>query len=373
MKLVFWLSFALIAYTYFGYLGWLWLRAKFCPWPVRRGRAEPSVSIVMAVHNEEQLLEPKLQNLLQLDYPAERCQIVVVSDGSTDRTEQILHEHAGDSRITCVLNQLSRGKSASLNDGIEMAHGEIVVFTDARQIIEPEALRLLNQNFAEPEVGCVSGELMLGDSAQGESGRGMGLYWRMEKKIRELEAASQSVVGATGAIYAVRRELLSPVPDGTILDDVYLPMEVVRQGKRVVFDTRARAWDTPDLGGGREFARKVRTLSGNYQLLQLSPWLLGNRNPIRFEFVSHKVLRLAIPFALVGAFVSCAFIAGSFYRVCFILQLVFYALSLLAMVDLKAGFVNRASDAARTFVVLNSAAMVAFANFVMGKKVAWTR
>jgi cellulose synthase/poly-beta-1,6-N-acetylglucosamine synthase-like glycosyltransferase len=372
MKWIFWLSAIFIAYTYAGYLGWLWLRAKLRPWPVRRGTAEPTVSVVMVVHNEGQVLEQKLRNLFELDYPAERCQLVVVSDGSSDRTEEILREHDSHPRLYAVMNQLSRGKAAGLNSGIEVAQGEIVVFTDARQRIEAGALRLLMQNFADPEVGCVSGELMLGDGT-GESGQGMGLYWRVEKKVREMESASDSVVGATGALYAVRRELLTEIPEGTILDDVYLPMEVARQGRRVVFDARARAWDHPNLGGDREFTRKVRTLSGNYQLLQLAPWLLSGNNRIRFEFISHKLLRLAVPLALVIALVSCVFISGIFYRVCLILQVVFYALSLLAILDFKLSFFHRVSDAALTFVLLNGAAVVAFANFVTGKKVAWTR
>jgi biofilm PGA synthesis N-glycosyltransferase PgaC len=372
MKWIFWLSVVFIFYTYAGYLGWLWLRSKLRPWPVRRGPMEPSVSIVMAVHNEEQVLERKLRNLFELDYPAERCQIVVVSDGSIDRTEEILRQHSGNSQLFTVMNQLSRGKAVALNNGIEVAHGEIVVFTDARQVTEVGALRLLVTNFADPDVGCVSGELMLGDGT-GESVRGMGLYWRIEKQVRELESASSSVVGATGALYAVRRELVTTIPEGTILDDVYLPMQVARQGKRVVFDSRARAWDDPDLGAQREFARKVRTLSGNYQLLQLAPWLMSADNPIRFEFVSHKLLRLAVPVALLTALVSCAFIGETFYRVCLVLQVLFYVSSLLTMQNAKLGVVTRVSDAALTFVLLNVAAVVAFANFVMGKKVAWTR
>jgi hypothetical protein len=122
------------------------------------------------------------------------------------------------------------------------------------------------------EVGCVSGEPMLGDPGSGEANEGIGLYWKIEKQVREMESASGSVIGATGAIYAARRELISAIPQGAILDDVYIPMQIVRQGKRVIFDSRARAWDAPNLGNGREFARKVRTLGGNYQLLQLLPW-----------------------------------------------------------------------------------------------------
>jgi len=274
MRWVFWSAFALVAYTYAGYLCWLWLRARLFPWPVRHSPQEPQVSVVMVVRNEEQVLQRKLQNILTLDYPEGLCQVVVVSDGSTDGTERILSSHAADPRVHVIMNQLPRGKASGLNDAIAMASGEIIVFTDARQQIEPGAIRLLAENFTDPEVGCVSGALMLGDPGAGETGKGMGLYWGIEKKIRELESAAGSVVGATGAIYSVRREFLSSVPEGTILDDVYIPMQVARQGKRIVFEDRARAWDTPDLGKGREFARKVRTLSGNYQLLQLAPWLL---------------------------------------------------------------------------------------------------
>jgi biofilm PGA synthesis N-glycosyltransferase PgaC len=201
----------------------------------------------------------------------------------------------------------------------------------------------------------------------------MGLYWRVEKKIRELESASGSVAGATGAIYCARRALLDPLPEGTILDDVLLPMQVAKKGSRVVFDSRARAWDAPDLGDGREFWRKVRTLSGNYQLLQLAPWLLSAKNPIRFEFLSHKLSRLAVPFALLAVWLASLFLSQPFYRAALAAQLGFYGLSLVAIAGLKIGPLSRVADAARTFVVLNSAAMVAFVNFVTGRKAVWIR
>lgn len=374
MKWVFWLAAGLIAYTYVGYACWLRLRMLWRSRPAQRSSDTPLVSIAMVVRNEEKILETKLQNLLGLDYPADRWQIIVVSDGSTDRTAEILRSYGHDSRMHIVLNQLAQGKASGLNDAIELAQGEIVVFTDARQTIEPGAVRLLAENFADPDVGCASGELMLGDATGGESSQGLGLYWRMEKQVRKLEATSGSVVGATGALYAVRRKLLTRVPPGTILDDVYLPMQVVRQGKRVVLDARARAWDDPKLGTAREFSRKVRTLSGNYQLLQLAPWLLSSSNPIRFEFVSHKLLRLAVPFALAALLAASFGLSGPFYRVMLILQLMFYALSVLALSRLvKGGVLARFADAAGTFVLLNSAAVVALANFVTRRRAAWTR
>ena len=372
MRFAFWGTATLIVYTYFGYFAWLWVRSRLFPWPVRRGAYQPSVSIMMVVRNEEKFLPGKLSNLLELDYPAHLREVVVVSDGSRDRTEAMLRDCC-DPRLRIVLNQLPRGKACGLNDGIQMSQGELVIFTDARQKIERGALRILVENFADPEVGCVSGELMLGDPASGEAAEGMSLYWQVEKKVRELEAASGSVVGATGAFYAVRRELLIPVPEGTILDDVYIPMQVARQGKRVVFEPRARAWDSADLGTGREFARKVRTLYGNYQLLQLAPWILSHNNPIRFEFISHKLLRLVTPFALVVVFVTSAFLPGSVYRISWLLQIAFYGMSLLALLQLKRGLLARTANAALTFVLLNTAALVAFANFVTGRKAIWIR
>lgn len=374
MRWIFWAAASLIAYTYLGYTAGLWLRARLFPWPVRRAPQEPHISIVMVVRNEDRVLETKLRNLLALDYPAELCQIVVVSDGSTDRTEAILREYTKNPRVQAVMNQLSSGKASGLNDAFEWSQGEIVVFTDARQTIEPGALRLLVENFADPEVGCVSGELMLGDPATGEAKQGMGLYWRIEKNVRELESASGSVVGATGAFYAVRRELLTPLPVGTILDDVYIPLQVARQGRRVVFEPLARAWDSPDLGSGLEFSRKVRTLSGNYQLVQMEPWVLSRHNPVLLRFVSHKLLRLAVPFGLAAMLIASLWLRAPIYRIALVLQLAFYGLGLLALARRpKAGFTGRAADAAGTFMLLNTAAVIAFANFVAGRKTAWER
>jgi biofilm PGA synthesis N-glycosyltransferase PgaC len=369
---IFWGSAAVIAYTYFGYAGWLGLRKIWRRKAVRRGSYSPFVSVVMVVRNEERVLERKLKNLLALDYPAELIRLAVVSDGSTDGTEAILHRYASHPRVNVVLNQLSRGKASGLSDAFELVQGDIVVFTDARQEIEPSALRLLLENFADPQIGCVSGELMLSDPKTGETREGLGAYWRVEKRIRELESASGSVVGATGAFYAIRRNLLMPLRPETILDDVYLPMQVARQGFRVLFDSRARAWDS-DLGATHEFARKVRTLSGNYQLLQLAPWLLTSANPIRFEFVSHKLLRLIVPFALAGTLLASAMLHAPVYRAVLALQVAFYGLSGLAIAQVKKGPVARMADAVLTIVVLNTAAVVAFANFVSGRKAAWIR
>src|ERR1700675_4800153 len=403
MRYVFWLAAALIGYSYLGYPAWLWLRSRWSPRPVRRSSGEsssrssgrrsgqrsaaPAVTAVMVVRNEEAVIAHKLENLLTLEYPGAKVVVVVVPEGSSPRTPAILADYVRDSglpsedrtgtgtRVRTLVKPESQGKAAGLNDAITLATGEVLLFTDARQHIEPSALRLLIENFADPDVGAASGELMLGDPASGETGKGMGLYWRIEKKIRELESASGSVVGATGAIYCARRTLLdaSLLPENTILDDVLLPMQIVRKGSRVIFDARARAWDSPDLGEGREFSRKVRTLSGNYQLLQLAPWLLSSQNAIRFEFITHKLSRLAVPFALLALLIASMFLPQPFYRAALGAQLAFYALSLAALAGVKIGPLSRIADPARTFVLLNSAAMVAFINFVTGRKAIWVR
>jgi cellulose synthase/poly-beta-1,6-N-acetylglucosamine synthase-like glycosyltransferase len=373
MKWLFWTAATLISYSYLGYPVWLWLRRWWSPRPVRRGPEQVSVSAVMVVRNEEAVLARKVENLLLLDYPADRFDVVVISDGSTDNTGAILADLVRKERVRTLMKPESQGKAAGLNEAVALARGDVLFFTDARQHIEPAALRLLMENFADSEVGAASGELMLGDPSTGEAGKGMGVYWRIEKKIRELESASGSVVGATGAIYCARRSLVESLPERTILDDVLLPMQIAAKGARVIFDSRARAWDSPDLGGDREFKRKVRTLSGNYQLLQLAPWLLSSKNTLRFEFISHKLSRLAVPFALLALLTASMFLPSLFYRAALIAQLTFYALSGAAFGRVKIGPLSRVADAARTFVVLNCAALVAFVNFVAGKETVWVR
>jgi poly-beta-1,6-N-acetyl-D-glucosamine synthase len=373
MRLVFWAAVVTVGYTYLGYMAWLWLRGQWRRQTVRRSSFCPSISVVLVVRNELVHLERKLRNLSKLDYPAAKIQMIVVSDGSTDGTNGVLSEFARHSRVHAIIGDQARGKASGLNEALKSATGEIVVFTDARQTIAEDALLRLMENFADPTIGCASAELKLGDPVLGESSSGMGLYWKMEKLIRELESASGSVIGATGALYAVRRDLLQPIPQETILDDVLIPMQVVRQGRRVVLDLRARIWDVGDLGAGREFARKVRTLSGVYQLLQIQPWLLSSASPVRFEFISHKLLRLLVPFALCAAYISSSLIPTMPYRIALVLQSVFYGLSVWGSLPLKRNPLASITGAAFTFVVLNAAAAIAFANFIVGRRPAWGR
>jgi poly-beta-1,6-N-acetyl-D-glucosamine synthase len=370
MKLLFWSCASLIAFAYAGYPMCLYVRARFRPRPIRQANIFPSITILLAAHNEARNLPGKLQNLAALDYPADRFEIIVVSDGSIDETQKILAAWEKPQRRAVILPE-HRGKATALNCGVAQAQGEIIVFTDARQMMASDALKKLVPNFADPSVGCVSGELIMGNGSTAASAAGVGLYWRVEKNIRHWEGLAGSTVGATGAFYAVRKNLLLPLPQETILDDVYIPFQVVRQGQRVVFERRALAWDDFKPTLRQEFRRKVRTLTGNYQLLQLAPWILTHSNPLRLQFACHKLLRLLVPFALVGLFVSTLWLRKGIYEFSLEIQLFFYALAALSLFRTRFRVISRLSEISLAFLLLNTAAAVAFVYFIAGRKAAW--
>ncbi len=368
MKLLFWLCFAVAGYAYFGYAIWLWLYVRLRKLPVLQKPITPNVSIIIAARNEEVNLPAKLENLRILDYPRDRLQIVIASDGSTDRTTSILRENTPP--IFPVILDESNGKACALNESVKRATGEILVFLDARQYIEPNAVSELVSCFADSAVGAVSGELLLETSSTAPSSDALGIYWKIEKALRKLESASGSVVGVTGAIYAIRRELYTEIPPGTILDDVFVPMNVARTGKRVVFQPSAIARDRLFSEKGKEFSRKVRTLTGNYQLLRLSPWLLSPANPLLFRFISHKLLRLLVPLLLVLMLVASGSAAGPFFQGIFWLQVLFYILAVLGSFSPSARKLKPVAIA-NTFVMLNAAAALAFYYFVTGRNSVW--
>jgi biofilm PGA synthesis N-glycosyltransferase PgaC len=329
---VFWTALLFIAYTYVGYPALLALRRTLRPRRARRGTITPPLTLIIAAHNEAPRIEEKIQNALALDYPRDRLQMLIALDGCTDATEQVVRRHAGEGiELVCVAEH--RGKAAALNAALERAHGEVIVFADVRQHIEAHALRALAAPFADPEVGVVSGELVLTDETGAPSHDAVGLYWRYEKTIRSWESDVHSVVGATGALYAVRRRLVEPVPEGTILDDVYIPMTAVLRGARCVFTGEARVLDRTPCCSAVEYRRKVRTLAGNFQLLFLRPDLLHpGRNPIWLQFMSHKVARLVVPYALAALFLSNLFLTGAFYSTLLAAQGAFYLLASIGFV-----------------------------------------
>ncbi|MCC6340910.1 MAG: glycosyltransferase family 2 protein [Bryobacterales bacterium] len=353
-------------YVLFGYpllLGWMARR----PRPVRRGPFEPTVTLILAVHNGERFLEQKLRSILELDYPRDKVDIIVASDGSTDGTTAIASSF---SRSGVHLLTLPRGgKPLALNAAIGEARGEILVFTDVRQLLAPNSLKLLLENFADPTVGGASGELVIRDGKTAEEAD-VGLYWRYEFWIRTRLSRIDSIFGATGAYYALRRRLAVPIPPRILLDDVYLPMAGFLQGYRLIVDRRARAFDSPASLRG-EFRRKIRTLAGNYQILLSCPWILSRKNRMLFHYVSYKLARLLLPFALLGAAVSSVWLPAPWAAPALAAQVAFYAVAI-ADPLVPSGFpLKRVSSPIRTFVTLMIAALLALSVFFVPPEKLW--
>lgn len=367
-EIIFWASLACVAYAYAGYPLLTAGAALVRPRRIKRSEgADRTVSIVIAAHNEEHQIGRRIRELANIveGYPLE-AELILVSDGSTDRTALAARE-ATTSPVRVIELQRNVGKASALNVGCAAARHDILVFGDVRQTWSTDAVERLVENFADPEVGAVSGDLTI------QSGRGtvgaLGIYWRYEKWLRLNEGRVRSLTGVTGSISAVRRELYEPLPHGTLVDDMYWPLRIAMRGYRIVHDERAKAFDCLPARTSDEFRRKVRTLSGNYQLLAALPAaLLPWKNRVWLQFVSHKVLRLAAPWALVCMLAANGMLVNEagFYRVVFASQLGFY---LLAMVGLRWRAGGRAASFAASFVVLNSAAWLAFWLWISGRAV----
>jgi cellulose synthase/poly-beta-1,6-N-acetylglucosamine synthase-like glycosyltransferase len=365
-EIAFWGCAACVVYPYLAYPLLLGLWARLRPRPVRpRGPAPRAVSVVVAAHNEELGIDRRLTDLTRLlEATGLQGEVIVVSDGSTDHTAAVARAHT--KRLVRVLELPERsGKAAALTAGVALARHEIVAFADARQTWAPDALELLLENFADPDVGAVSGDLVV--VAPPGAMAGVGLYWRFEKWLRRRESLAGSQVGVTGAISAVRRALFRPIPAGTLLDDVYWPLRVAMQGGRVVHDRRALAYDRLPESARDEFRRKVRTLAGNYQLAAALPGaLLPWRNPVWFAFLSHKLARLAVPWALLALLGVSLALPGWAYRAALAAQLLGYALAVFGLTTRLGGRLRPAAGAA-AFLVLNGAAWVAFWVWVSGR------
>ena len=326
-KIIFWTAFAGIVYVYVGYPLLLMLWRGMVRRPIHKQYRELSVSLVIAMHNERKNVKAKIQNCFELDYPADKLQVIVSLDAPTDGTDDLLQDYT-DRGVDVVYCPVRRGKAEALNSGLAIARGEIVMFADAEQRLEKSAVRELVANFADESVGAVSGALVLLDADAREATDGVGLYWRYEKRLRSLESEIHSVPGATGAIYAIRRKLFVPLPPGTILDDVVVPMRIVLGGKRAIFDPAARAYGAVTASPDSEYEKKRRTLTGNYQLFTEMPELLVPwQNPIFLQLVSHKVGRLIVPYCLAALFVSNLFLLDGLYRVALFLQVGWYVMA----------------------------------------------
>lgn len=376
MKALFFISLAVVLYTYLGYPLLIGLAARFRPWQWQRApwpqtAAPPPVSILLAVHDGEALLAAQVQHLLALE-PGLVREVLVVSDGSTDASPAILRQ-LSNPRLRVYLLEQQTGKAAALSHLLQHATGEILLFVDIRPRIEPGAVAALLSNFADPRVGCVAGELLLtSDGLDATTSAVSGLYWRYEQWIRTREAAFDSPVGVYGGFYAVRRALVTPAPPGLILDDMFQPLAVIRQGFRSVIDRSAQVSDRWPAKTRGEFQRKVRTLAGNFQLLAVAPWVLSPRNRVLFQLVSHKLLRLLVPWLFMAMLLSALVLARQSvaFAIVAVLQILFWLMAAAAL-KRPIPLVQRIARPASALLILNAAAVAGLFRFLFSRRPLW--
>ena len=371
MRIIFWLSLIGILYTYSGYPLAMWILARLRPWPWKAAAISPSVSVVLAVHNGVALLPGKIQHLLGLDYKNIK-EIIIVSDGSADGTAELLARQKHPLLKTIVLRDQG-GKAAAVNAGAAQATADVILFVDIRPETAPGAVQQLIGNFADPMVGCVAGELILRQDGHDAASEAVGgLYWRYEQWIRKCEAVFDSPVGVYGGFYAIRRELFVQQPDGLILDDMFQPLSIIRQGYRSVLDPQACVYDTWPKKVEGEFHRKVRTLAGNFQLFKLAPWTLTLQNRVLFQLVSHKVMRLIVPYLLVLLLVSSVVLSASspVYAAFATLQILNWTVAIAGLLY-GIPLLQRIAAPASALLVLNAAAVVGFYRFLFTRGPLW--
>lgn len=335
-KIIFWLSLGLVLYPYLLYplvlflaysVTQAWRDLRYLGSPRDRRTETPSpaelpgVTIIVPAYNEEKVLPAKIENLRTLDFPRERLQVIFVSDGSNDRTNEIL-QSAEDANFHCILLDERRGKANALNRAVEHAKNRILVFCDASTLFETDAIKKLVRHFADPQIGAVCGAVRY--QANADAQQTEGAYWRYESAIRMMEARMGAILNASGAIYALRRDCFSPVPQSTILEDFVIPMRARRLGFSVLYDSEAVAIEFPASTVSGEFTRRVRLAVGSFRALKDIV-----RVPLRgftpFALISHKLLRWLVPFFAIALLASnIALVHSSFYRMALAAQLLFY-------------------------------------------------
>lgn len=337
VEILFWVAVAVVVYTYVGYGIILWMMVKVKEWfikpvtlPHPTDEELPEMTLFITAYNEEQVVDEKMANCLDLDYPREKLHIVWCTDGSNDHTVE---------RLSCwpqatVLHTPERkGKSAAMNRGLQFVHTPLVAFTDANTMLNKASLRLIAQAFLDQKVGCVAGEKRIqteekADAAQG----GEGLYWRYESALKALDSRLYSAAGAAGELFAIRRELFQPLEEDTLLDDFVLSLRIVEQGYRIAYLKEAYAMESGSANLAEEEKRKVRIAAGGLQsIARLWPLF----NPLRygifsFQYVSHRVLRWSITPVLLFALLplNVVLLFGTertaFYVILWLLQALFY-------------------------------------------------
>ena len=362
---------AVVVYVYFGYPALIFVLAKLRPRPVRRAEITPSLSLIVPVFNEERVIERKIRNSLDCDYPREQLEVLVVSDGSTDATADIVRRH--DVRLIEIPRS---GKAAALNAGAAAARGEILVFTDANVELHRDALRLLVRSFADETVGGVSGRKKFVTRSGGDATEvGESLYWRYEQWQKSLESAFGSIYAADGALYAVRRELYVPIADPAQADDIAVSARVVLQGKRLILDPDAIAYEESPVEGADEFRRKVRVTNHSLCALFHLGGALWKSGFYSVELISHKLLRHLVPIFLVLLLLANLLLARRpLFAVALAAQIAFYALAATgALLRHSSLGTLKLFSVPYYFCLANAAALLGVGSILGGRRVhAWS-
>ena len=329
-EVVLWICVTVCVYVYFGYPALLWVLSRVRERPVRAADHTPLASFVIAAYNEERVIGDKIANTLALDYPEDRIEVLVVSNGSTDRTEEIVRSW-NDPRVRLIA--LPRpGKMHALNEGAKAATGEILVFTDADFLLDRHTLRLLASKFADPEVGGVCGARNTTVRREGDAtSEGEGLYARWDKWQKTLESRIGSVFAADGLLYAIRRTLYTPIADLHAADDIWVSTRIPIQGYRLLFEPNATAYELAGVDADQEFKRRIRVTNHSVRGLLTLGTHLFTHGFYSLELLSHKLVRHLIPFFLVPLFIVSAFLAAyrPIYLLAFSGQVALYALALI--------------------------------------------
>ena len=336
MTHIFWYSLWTLIYIYIGYPILVWRLARMFGGDPQHEPITPTVSLLIPAYNEEAHIEAKLRNSLALDYPRNRREIVVASDGSTDATDAIAERFRSEG-VRLLAMPKNIGKSAMLTRVVPQLTGDLVVFTDASSNLQPEALRRLVRNFADPRVGCVSGLYRF--AGEGDlRGDGESLYWRYETFIKQQESRLHSILGAHGAFYAIRKILFSRLGEAEINDDYLIPMRIVAQGCRAVYEPSAVAWERELVSIEGEFARRQRIAAGNcQQIIELRQLLNPLRGWVAFTFFSHKVLRTIAPLLMITMLVSTFWLPPFWSSGMLSAQALFYASAFMGYVCQRRG------------------------------------
>jgi cellulose synthase/poly-beta-1,6-N-acetylglucosamine synthase-like glycosyltransferase len=369
---IFWASVGLIFYIYFGYLVMVYIVSRLFPKSVKRAAIEPSVSIIITAYNEERDIREKLENTLLIDYPSEKLEIIVASDCSSDGTDAIVCEFAG--KNVKLLRQPERhGKTAAQNMAVENASGEIMLFSDATSMYEPNVLREMLPSFADETIGCVAGKLDYVDHSSSTVGQAAKSYWSYEILLKESESKACSLIGVSGCIYAVRRSAYQPMyPEAC--SDFLIATVVYKQGMRTIYEPNAVCTEETNQHSKKEMQMRVRVISQTFTDLWRNREML---NPFRsgffaVELISHKVLRYSIPLFLITVFVSSGFLSfiSLFFFAVFAAQVAFYLMAFAAWMLERNGIRAGILSIPLYFMLTNVASIAGFFQFLRGERYA---